>query len=321
MANKEAKLIRLGKYDGLDIPRPDSTVTFEEFHNAVEERKRRIGKKVKVEGRPARMGDVTVIDFVGLLNGEPFQGGSAQDYPLELGTDEFVKGFEEQLVGKNVGDHVDVEVTFPEYYAAPHLAGKDVTFKCDIKEIQEYQAEEMTDEEHDQLMKVLSDRKEFETEDDYDQILADAVIADSEFVVPQEVIDDEAREMVGEWGKLMMRQGMDPQMYFSMTGLTEEKMMENFIDKAEVRVKRKLVLEAIAAEQNIMATIAEINEYMEQLAKAANMELEVLRSHMTGEMLRETEKEIRNRKALNYIKLHVSLTKESDLLPKITPLD
>lgn len=321
MANTEAKLIRLGKYDGLDIPRPDSTVTFEEFHNAVELRKRSVGKKVKVEDRPARMGDVTIINFDGFVDGEPFQGGSAQSYPLELGAGEFVEGFEEQLVGKNTGDHVDVTVTFPEVYPAPNLAGKEAIFKCEVLEIHEYQADEMTDEEHDELMKVLTERKEFETENKYDQLLAQAVIDDSEFDLPQEALDVAAKELVEDWGKLMKRQGMDPEMYYSMTGLTEQDMMAQLMDKAEIKVMRTLVLEAIAAEQNLIANIDEINNNIDQMAKAAGVEPDQLRSHMTPELLGEMESEIRMTKALNYIKTHLSLTKQPEGLPKITPLN
>ena len=265
--------VKLGEYKGMEVPAQDTTVTDADVDDALETKRQQQAELVLKEDKPAEKGDTVVIDYKGSVDGEEFDGGSAENYSLELGSGSFIPGFEDQLIGHNADEDVDVNVTFPEDYHAKNLAGKDALFKVKIHEIKEKQLPELdddfakdVDEDVDTLAelkektkKQLQEEKDNQAKAAIEDAAINKAVANAEIQdIPQAMLDDDTNRQMQQYLAGMQQQGISPQMYFQITGTKEEDLKKQFANDAAQRVKTNLVLEAIVDDANLDATDEEI---------------------------------------------------------------
>ncbi len=305
MEQKMSEFVKLGKYKGLTIQRPEAIVSEEEKQEAYRRRQRMFAESVDVE-RPIQAGDVATIDFTGYhLNGEAFEGGAGTDYPLEIGSGTFIPGFEDQLIGVEKGAEVDVNVSFPEEYAVDELAGKPVVFKVLVKAVSEQRYPDLGATAKKEIDDSLQMYKNREVEQDYENMLTDAVVADSEVNIPEEILERELTEVLNQWKSTMQLQGLDPEQYYSMTNMNDDLMREQLREQAVIRSESRMVLEAIAEEENLQATKAAIEMYLHQMATEYGLPLEQVEETLQKDHMDAIESDVRIRKALQLIKENV----------------
>ena len=285
--------VTLGDYKGVEVPKSEITVTDEEVDAEVKKEQDKNARTVAVEDRAAANGDITTIDFEGFVDGVAFEGGKGTDYALTLGSSTFIPGFEDQLVGANTGDHVEVKVTFPEEYQAKELAGKEAVFQCDVKKIETKEVPELDDEfakdvsEFDTLAeykedvkKKLTEKKEKEARTAKENAAVDKAIENAQMDIPELMTKTECRQMMDDFSRRMQQQGLSMEQYFQFTGLTMDKMMEDMKPQALKRIQTRLVLEAIVAAENIEVSEEKFMEEIEKMAKAYGMEADKLLGFM-----------------------------------------
>lgn len=290
--------IGLGKYKGVKIDKIDTEVTEEEVNAEIDRERENNARNIAVEDRPVKDGDMTVIDFEGFVDGVAFEGGKGEDYPLTIGSGAFIPGFEEQLVGAEIGKEVEVNVTFPENYQAEELKGKPALFKCMVKEIKEKELPELDDEfaseisEFDTLAeykedvkKNLSERKEREAKSAKEDAVIDAIINDSDIEIPEPMLETEQRHMADDFAQRIQMQGIKLEQYFQITGSNYDTLLAQIKPQAEKRIKSRLVLEAVVAKEGIEVSEEEYVKETERMAEIYQMEAEKVR-----EMLGEKEK-------------------------------
>lgn len=282
--------VKLSEYKGLVVPLESAEVTDEEVGAELERLQQRHAELVVVDEGPAQMGDFTSIDFEGFLDGEPFEGGKGERYSLELGSGSFIPGFEEQVVGLNIAEEKDINVTFPENYQAENLAGKAVVFKVKLHEIKRKSLPELDDEfakdvsEFDtldeykaDLKKNLQERKTKDAEAARESTIVDKASEAAEVEVPQVMIDTEIDHMMKDFENRLRQQGMTLDLYYQFSGQDEAALKAQMQGDAEKRVRNNLVLEQVAKEENIEVSDAEIDEELENLSKLYNRPGEELR--------------------------------------------
>ena len=251
--------VTLGDYKGVEVPKTEIAVTDEEVDAEVKKEQDKNSRTVVVEDRAAANGDITTIDFEGFVDGVAFDGGKGSDYALTLGSGTFIPGFEDQLVGANTGDHVEVKVTFPEEYQAKELAGKEAVFQCDVKKIETKEVPELDDEfakdvsEFDTLAeykedvkKNLTEKKEKEARTAKENAAVDKAIENAQMDIPELMTKTECRQMMDDFSRRMQQQGLSMEQYFQFTGQSMDKMMEDMKPQALKRIQTRLVLEKIA---------------------------------------------------------------------------
>lgn len=282
--------VQLGEYKGLEIEAVQAEVTEEEIAAELERLQGRHAELSVVEEGAAQNGDITVIDFDGYVDGEQFEGGYSERYSLELGSGSFIPGFEEQVVGMQLGDFKDVEVTFPESYHAEHLAGKPAVFKVKLHELKRKVLPALDDEfakdvsefdtleEYKQdLASKLKERKEKEAEQAREIAVVDKATAAAEVEIPEAMIDTETDYMVKDFENRLRMQGMNLDLYYQFSGQNEEVLRGQMRSDAEKRVRNNLVLEAIAKAEGFEATDADLTEELEKLSTQYNRPAEELR--------------------------------------------
>ena len=285
--------VTLGKYLGVQVTKIDTTVTDEEVEAALEKEREKNSRTVTVTDRPVANGDTAVIDFEGFVDGVAFEGGKGENHPLEIGSHSFIDTFEDQLIGHNTGDDVDVNVTFPEQYQAAELAGKPALFKVKIHEIKTKELPELNDEfaqdvsEFDTLDAYKEDLKkhlEVEKENDAKRTKEDEaikkIIEKSSMDIPEAMIEFQVRQMADDFARRIQQQGLTVEQYFQFTGMTAEKMMEEMRPQAEKSIKTRLVLEAIVKAENIEVSDERVEEELTKMAEAYQMEVEKLKEFM-----------------------------------------
>ena len=297
-----SEYVKLGQYIGLNVKKPEVIVTEEEIEEGYKKRQRTFAKSTAVTDRPLRLGDIATIDFTGYLDGEPFEGGADTNYPLELGTHTFIPGFEEQLVGAELGQEVDVNVTFPEGYAAQNLAGKAVLFKVTIKGITEQEFPPLGETVKKEVRDSLEMFRRREVEDMYENMLADAVVANSEVTVPDEIYEQEVEDLMNRWKTALTRQGIEPAAYFQATGITEDHIKNQYHDQAMNRAKSRLVLEAIAEKEHLEATKPAIEMYLGEMAIEYGLPVDEVKEALTKKHMDAIESDVRIRKVLQMLK-------------------
>ncbi|CAJ1227459.1 trigger factor [Levilactobacillus zymae] len=293
--------VKLGDYKGLSVTKQNTRVYQKDIDAELEKQRQQQAELVLKEDQPAANGDTVVIDFDGYVDGKQFDGGKADNYSLELGSNSFIPGFEDQLVGHKAGDDVDVKVTFPKDYQAKDLQDKEATFKVTIHEVKEKQLPELDDEfakdvdedvdSLDELKAKTKDRlKEEKTHAAHDAIEDEAI---SEAVdnaeigdVPAAMIKDDVDRQVEQYLANMQQQGIQPKMYFQLTGTTEEDLRKQFSDGAEKRVKTNLVLEAVVEAEKIEPTEDQVKAEVKDLAGQYGMEESAVRSALSDDMLK-----------------------------------
>ena len=306
--------VTLGDYKGVEVPKSEITVTDEEVDAEVKKEQDKNARTVAVEDRAAANGDITTIDFEGFVDGVAFEGGKGTDYALTLGSGTFIPGFEDQLVGANAGDHVEVKVTFPEEYQAKELAGKEAVFQCDVKKIKTKEVPELDDEfakdvsEFDTLAeykedvkKKLTEKKEKEARTAKENAAVDKAIENAQMDIPELMTKTECRQMMDDFSRRMQQQGLSMEQYFQFTGQSMDKMMEDMKPQALKRIQTRLVLEKVAEAENIQPSEEEITEEIQKMADAYKMEADKIREAIGESGLEQMKKDMAVQKAVTVI--------------------
>lgn len=306
--------VKLGKYKGIEIEKIEHTVTDADVDKDIEATQKKNARVLSVEDRPVENGDIVVFDFEGFVDGVAFPGGKAEEYELEIGSGSFIPGFEEQMVGVKIGEDAEVNVTFPEDYHAPELAGKAAVFKIKVHEIKAREYPELNDdfasevsdfdtmEEYrndvrTRLEKAAEDRTKAETEN----AIVDKAAEAAEIDIPDAMIEAQIDRMVNDFAQRLSYQGMNMEMYLQYTGSNMEKFREGFKEQAQKQVRVSLVLEEIAKTEGIEANQEELDQKIADLGKQYNMETEKLQ-----ELLRPED--------LDGLKQEIALTKTIEML-------
>ena len=306
--------VTLGDYRGVEVPKSEIAVTDEEVDAEVKKEQDKNARTVAVEDRAAANGDITTIDFEGFVDGVAFEGGKGTDYALTLGSGTFIPGFEDQLVGANTGDHVEVKVTFPEEYQAKELAGKEAVFQCDVKKIETKEVPELDDEfakdvsEFDTLAeykedvkKKLTEKKEKEARTAKENAAVDKAIENAQMDIPELMTKTECRQMMDDFSRRMQQQGLSMEQYFQFTGQSMDKMMEDMKPQALKRIQTRLVLEKVAEAENIQPSEEEITEEIQKMADAYKMEADKIREAIGESGLEQMKKDMAVQKAVTVI--------------------
>lgn len=306
--------VTLGDYKGVEVPKSEIAVTDEEVDAEVKKEQDKNARTVAVEDRAAANGDITTIDFEGFVDGVAFEGGKGTDYALTLGSGTFIPGFEDQLVGANTGDHVEVKVTFPEEYQAKELAGKEAVFQCDVKKIEAKELPELDDdfakdvsefdtlaEYKENVKKELTEKKEAEAKTAKENAVIDKVIENAQMDIPEAMIDTQCRQMMDDFGRRMQSQGLSMEQYFQFTGQSVDKMMEDMKPQALKRIQTRLVLEKIAEVENIQPTEDEVNEEISKMAEMYKMEADKLKDLIGENEMEQMKKDMAVQKAVTVI--------------------
>ncbi|WP_301389850.1 trigger factor [Enterococcus entomosocium] len=293
--------VKLGDYKDLTVEKQDREVTEEDVDARIKREQEAQAELVIKEDEAAENGDTVVIDFEGFLGEETFEGGKGENYSLELGSNSFIPGFEEQLVGTKAGDSKDVTVTFPEDYQAEDLAGKEAVFKVTVHEVKAKELPELDDEFakdvddsveslaelKEKYRAELTETKEKAAEDAKDEAAIRQAAENAEIVeLPHSMVHDEVHRSMDEFLNNMQRQGISPEMYYQLTGSTEADLHTQFEGEAETRVKTNLVIEAIAKEEGLEATEEDIEKEIKELSEAYNMPVDQIKRVLTEDMLK-----------------------------------
>ena len=292
--------IEIKDYDGIEVEKLSTEVTDEMIDEEIENVRNRNSRMVTVEDRAAQNGDTVVIDFEGFCDGEAFDGGKAEEYNLELGSGNFIPGFEEQLVGHNTGDEFTIDVKFPEEYQSEALKGKDAQFKIKLHEIKTKELPEVDDdfvkdvsekdtveEYREELREQIEKRLEGESERDLDDKLTNAIIEKVEGEIPEQMYEKEAQNMVREMDMRLRQQGMDFDTYMKYTGMDADSVLQMYKPEAERRVKMRLALEKIAELEKIEPTEEEIEEEYKKMAQAYQMDADKVKEVIPVESIKE----------------------------------
>ena len=302
--------VKLGEYKGIKGKMLDTDVTDEDVETDLKNMQERNSRLVTVEDRESAMGDTCDINFEGFVDDVAFDGGKGENYPLELGSNSFIPGFEEQVAGHKAGEKFDVNVTFPEQYE-PSLAGKDAVFKCKINEIKAKELPELDDEfakdvsEFDtldelkeDLKKQIADRKAENAKIDFENQIIEQVCENMEVEIPECMFTQKCDEMVQDYAYRLQMQGLDLNTYLQYLGQTMDQFKEQFMEGAKQQVKSKLALDAIVKAENIEASEEEIEAEINKLAEQYNMEADKIKAAVPAEQL---SADITTRKAVDFI--------------------
>ncbi|MBQ1992927.1 MAG: trigger factor [Lachnospiraceae bacterium] len=306
--------VTLGKYKGIEIDKIDTTVTDEEVEEAINKERENNARTIAVEDRAVKAGDMTILDFEGFVDGVAFEGGKGENYPLTIGSNTFIPGFEDQLIGAEINKEVEVNVTFPEDYQSEELAGKAAVFKCTIKEIKEKELPELDDEfasevsEFDTLAeykedvkKNLEDKKAADAKNQKEDKVIEAIIEDAKMDIPAAMVTTQQRQMADDFAQRLQMQGLSIDQYFQFTGLSRDTFLEQMKPQAEKRIKSRLVLEAVAKAENIEVSEEEFKEEINKMAEAYQMEAAKL-EEMIGQFETKAIKEdLAIKKAVDFV--------------------
>ena len=285
--------VELGEYKGIEVPKYSNRVTQKEIDAKLEEEQLKNARTITVEGRPVQDKDEVVLDFEGFVDGEAFEGGKGEDYPLTIGSGSFIPGFEEQLIGAEIDKEVKVNVTFPKEYHSEELAGKDATFKCTVHTIKAKELPELDDEfasevsecetmdaYRAEVKKNIKERKERTGKEKKENQAVDQAIENAQMDIPEAMIEFQVRQMADDFARRIQQQGLTVEQYFQFTGMTAEKMLEEMRPQAEKSIKTRLVLEAIVKAENIEVSDERVEEELTKMAEAYQMEVEKLKEFM-----------------------------------------
>lgn len=306
--------VRLGKYKGVKVSKADVNVTDEEVDAEIEKERERNARNVAVEDRAVKDGDMTVLDFEGFVDGVAFKGGKGENYPLTIGSGAFIPGFEDQLIGAEIGKEVEVQVTFPQNYNSEELKGKPAVFKCTVKEIKEKELPELDDEfagdvsefdtlaeYKDDVRKKITARKEEEAKGVKTDAVVDAIINDSDMEIPEAMIETQQRQMVEDFEQRIRMQGLQLEQYYQMTGSNYEKLLEQVKPQALKGIQSRLVLEAVAEKENIKATEEDFEKEIGKMAEMYRMENDKVKNMLDESGQKSVMNDIAIQKAIDFV--------------------
>ncbi|MDE7268840.1 MAG: trigger factor [Acetatifactor sp.] len=316
--------VTLGKYKGVKVPAADLAVTEEEVDKEIERERETNGRTVNVEDRAVKDGDMTVIDFEGFVDGVAFEGGKGENYPLTIGSGQFIPGFEEALIGAELNAQVDVNVTFPEDYQAEELAGKPAVFKCTVKEIKEKLLPELDDEfasevsefdtmaeYREDVKKKLADKKAAAAKDAKEEAAVDAVIEDAKMEIPDAMLDTQQRQMVDEFSQRIQAQGLSMEQYMQFTGMTPAMLLEQVRPQALKRIQSRLVLEAVAAAEKMEVSEEEFEEELKTMGEVYQMEPDKVKELLGENGAKQVREDLCIKKAVEFVVEHAKEEKAS----------
>ena len=306
--------VTLGEYKGIEVEKASAEVSDEDIEAELKKVQEQNARIINVEDRPVQDKDDTVIDFEGFMNGVPFAGGKGENYSLTIGSHSFIDTFEEQLIGKKIGEETEVNVTFPEEYHAAELAGKPATFKVTVKEIKSKELPELNDE-------LVQDISEFKTVDEYKADLKatlekkkakdaevkkeneaiEAVVANAAMEIPEAMIKQQALQMADGYDRNLKQQGISLEQYVKMMGMEIDKFIESIYPEAEKRIKNGLVLDAIAKAEDFTVTDEEVEEEIKNMASMYNMKEDELKDMMTDNERNQIKDDLAVQKAVKLI--------------------
>lgn len=306
--------VSLGKYKGVKVEKADLDVTDADVDAEIDKQRNTNARTVEIADRAVQKDDMITLDFEGFVDGEAFKGGKGEDYPLTIGSGAFIPGFEEQLIGVEIGKETEVKVKFPADYQAAELADKDAVFKCTVKAIKEKQLPELNDEfasdvsEFETLQeyredarKKLVERKTAEAKAKKEDEAVKAVIEDSEMELPEAMIETQQRQIVNDFAQRLQMQGLSMEQYLQYTGSSVEKMMEQVKPQAEERIKSRLVLEAVAAAEKLEATDEEFEAELKKMADQYKMEVEKIKGMMSEKEQKQIRDDLAVQKAADFV--------------------
>ena len=306
--------VTLGEYKGVEVQKADAEVTDADVEAELKRVQDQNARLVTVEDRPVADGDQTVIDFGGYVDGETFDGGSAEDFQLTIGSHAFIDTFEEQLIGKNIGEECEVNVTFPTEYHAKELAGKPAMFKVTVKEIKvkelpelddEFASEvsefETLDEYKEDIKAKLSERKQKAAASENENRVVDKVVENASMEIPDRMLDGQIDNMVQEMARNMESQGLSMDLYLKYTGMTSEQIREQMRPQAEKRIKTRLTLEAVVKAENIQVSDERLDEEIKKLADNYKMEADKLKEYMTDRDKDQMKEDIAVQEAVDFL--------------------
>ena len=307
--------VTLGEYKGLKVDKVSTRVTQKEVDEEIDKERERSARTVEVTDRAVQDKDQVVLDFEGFVDGAAFEGGKGEKYPLTIGSGAFIPGFEEQLIGAEIGKETEVNVTFPEDYQAQDLAGKAAVFKCTVHEIKAKEIPELDDEfvsdvsEESETVDAykaevkakIKERKESEGKQKREDQAVEQAVANAQIDIPEPMIDLQTKQMADDFARRIMQQGMSLEQYFQFTGLSEEKMMEEFRPQAEKRIRTRLVLEAVVAAENIEVSDERLDEELKKMADSYQMEVEKLKEFMGDNEKKQMKEDIAVQEAVTLI--------------------
>ena len=306
--------VELGEYKGIQVEKAPIEVKDEEIEAQITKEREANSRTVTVDDRAVAQGDIVTLDFEGFVDGVAFEGGKGENYDLTIGSNTFIPGFEDQLVGAEIGKELDVNVTFPEEYGAKELAGKAAVFKCKVNGIKVKELPAVDDEfaqevsEFDTLDEYKADIKAKllkEKEDEAARAKEDAVIGKiiegAKMEIPDAMVEYQTRQMLDEFAQRIQSQGISLDQYFQFTGLTEEKYMEEMKPRALQNIQSRLVLEAVAQAENLVAEEADIEEEIKKMADMYKMEADKIKELLGERQMEEMKKDIAVQKAAKLV--------------------
>ena len=305
--------VTLGEYKGLSVPKTEVNVTEEDVMADIKREQEKNAVLNSVE-RPVQNGDQTTIDFEGFMDGVAFEGGKGEDYPLTIGSNAFIPGFEEQLVGAEIGKEVEVNVTFPENYHSEDLAGKPAVFKVTVKDIKEKELPELDDEfasevsefetlaeYKEDVKKKLEERKTANAKSIKENAAVDAAIANASMEIPDAMLETQAQNLVDEFAAGMRRQGLSMEQYLQYSGNTEDSMIEQMKPRALKQIKTRLVLEAVAKAENIQISEEDTEAELKKMAENYKMELDEIKKLMDESQIKAMQEDLAVQKAIDLL--------------------
>ena len=306
--------VTLGQYKGIEVEKADTTATDEEVAAELDKEREANSRTITVEDRAVQDGDMTVIDFEGFVDGEAFEGGKGTDYPLTIGSGAFIPGFEEKLVGAEIGKEVEVDVTFPEEYHAKELAGKPAVFKCTVKEIKVKELPELDDDfaqdvsDFDTLeeykadvRKKVEEKKAADAKAKKEDAVIEKIIEGATMEIPDAMVETQAERMVDEFAQRLQMQGLSMEQYMQFTGGNVQAMVEQSKPQALKRIQSRLVLEAVAAAENLTASDEELDAELGRMAEQYKMEVEKLKEMFAEEDLKSVREDLAIQKAVELV--------------------
>lgn len=308
--------VTLGDYKGIEVEKKEVKVMAADVNDEIEKVREQNSRMITVDDRGIKKDDTAVIDFEGFVDGEAFQGGKGEDYPLVIGSHSFIDTFEDQLIGKKVGEEVDVNVTFPDEYHEESLKGKPALFKVTIKEIKKKELPKLDDEfasevsEFETLKeykasvkKTLTERRKADAKREKENMAVEKVVENATIEIPAPMLEEQTNQMIQEFAARLSQQGLSFEQYMQMTGLTPPALMEQMRPEAEKRIKTRLTLEAIVAAEGLKATAKDVEKEIEKMAEMYQMEADKMK-----ELIGDAEKE--------QISLDLAVQKAVDLIVK-----
>ena len=306
--------VELGDYIGVSAEKKNYRTKVADVDAQIKAAQDKNARMIDIDDRAVKKGDFTVIDFEGFVDGVPFEGGKATDHSLEIGSGQFIPGFEDQLIGAKIGEEKEINVTFPEEYQAKELAGKEAVFQCDVKKVEAKELPELDDdfaqdasefdtlaEYKEDIKKNLTEKKEKEARAAKENAAVDKAIENAEMEIPDAMVATQTRQMLDDFARRMQSQGLTMEQYFQFTGMTAEKMQEEMKPQALKRIQTRLVLEKIAEVENIQPTQEEVDEEISKMAEAYKMEADKIKELLGDRELEQMKKDMAVQKAVTLV--------------------